>query len=56
MTFQTKSVIGWAFVMVAFNIIPYATTTIAEPSSFQMVGMMICIGLVAGVIGNLFKD
>ena len=56
MSFQNKSVIGWAFVMVAFSVIPYSTTVVTQPSGLFMVGLLIGIGLVSAVVGNLFKD
>ena len=56
MTYDNKSVIGWAFVMVAFNVIPYATVYIAEPSGFHMVGILVVIGFVAGLVGRMFND
>jgi len=55
MTDQAKSVIGWAFIMIAFSIIPYATTIIVQPTMIHMVVLMTGIGAVAAFVGNLFK-
>ncbi|MBT3448516.1 MAG: hypothetical protein HOE73_03530 [Bacteroidetes Order II. Incertae sedis bacterium] len=56
MAFQNKSIIGWAFVMVATPALPLTASLVPEPSSVLVVGILIGIAIVAGFIGNLFKD
>ena len=56
MAFQNKSIIGWAFVMVATPALPLTASLVPEPSSVLVVGILIGIAIVARFIGNLFKD
>ena len=56
MAFQKKSIIGWAFVMVATPALPLTASLVAEPSTVLVVGILVAIALVAGFIGNMFKD
>ena len=48
--------IGWALVMVATPALPLTASLVPEPSSVLVVGILIGIAIVAGFIGNLFKD
>ncbi len=56
MSTSLKFVFGWAFVMIAFSIIPYVTSIVSEPSPLLMVVTLGGIGLVAAFIGKQFDD
>jgi len=56
MSISVKFVFGWAFVMIAFSIIPYVTSIVSEPSPLLMVVMLGGIGLIAAFIGKQFDD
>lgn len=51
-----KQIIGWAFCMVIFPVIPLSTVFILEPSWVHIVLLAIGIGSLAGIVGRTFAD
>lgn len=51
-----KQIIGWAFCMVIFPVIPLSTIFIVEPGWYHMVILAVIIGGLAGIVGRVFAD
>lgn len=49
-------VLGWAFCMVIFPVIPLSTVFILEPSWIHIVLLAVFIGGLAGLVGRMFED
>lgn len=53
---SVKQIIGWAFCMVIFPVIPLSTVFILEPSWVHVVMLAVFIGGLAGIVGRMFAD
>jgi|GEM_PF-765927 len=51
-----KQLIGWAFCMVIFPVIPFSTLIIRQPTFVHMLVFLAMIGVVSAFIGRLFAD
>ncbi len=51
-----KQLIGWAFCMVTFPLIPLSTVFITQPTFITMIVMLAVIGAVSAVVGRQFDD
>lgn len=51
-----KQLIGWAFCMVIFPVIPFTTLAIRQPTFIHMLVFLALIGVVSAFIGRLFAD
>jgi len=51
-----KMLVGWAFCMVTFPLIPLSTVFIIQPTLFHMLVYLILIGAVSAVVGRMFDD
>jgi uncharacterized MnhB-related membrane protein len=51
-----KQLIGWAFCMVIFPLIPFSTTIITQPNLIHMVVLLAVIGVISAFVGRQFAD
>lgn len=51
-----RQLIGWAFCMVIFPVIPFSTLFVAQPGWVHMIVLAVVIGTLAGLVGRLFAD
>ncbi len=51
-----KQLIGWAFCMVIFPVIPFSTVVITQPTFVHMLVLLAIIGVIAAFIGRQFAD
>ncbi|NBW93191.1 MAG: hypothetical protein EBR20_02270 [Bacteroidetes bacterium] len=51
-----KQLLGWAFCMVIFPVIPFSTVVITQPTFIHMLVLLAVIGMIAAVIGRQFAD
>lgn len=56
MNLQVRAIFGWALVMVAIPALPLTAALVPEPSTPLVVGILILVGILSGLVGNLFKD
>ncbi|MDA0874586.1 MAG: hypothetical protein O3C45_05925 [Bacteroidetes bacterium] len=51
-----KQILGWAFCMAIFPVIPLSTVFILEPTWVHVVLLAVFIGGLAGIVGRMFAD
>ncbi|MGB0650789.1 MAG: hypothetical protein ACPG3U_06040 [Rhodothermales bacterium] len=51
-----KQLIGWAFCIVIFPVIPFSTTIITQPNFLHIIVLLAVIGVISAVVGRQFTD